>query len=73
MDIKLGYDMNGIQAASEIRKLPGYEKIPMVAVTAYAMQFDKDFFLSQGFNYYLSKPYSKNDLLKLTYQILSSS
>ena len=70
MDIGLGLGMNGIQAAAEIRKMPGYEKTPIIAVTAYAMKGDKELFLSQGMSYYLSKPYTKNDLLRLIKEIL---
>lgn len=73
MDIGLGLEMNGIQAAAEIRKISGYEKIPIVAVTAYAMESDKEFFLSQGLSYFLPKPFSKNDLLGLANQILDSN
>ncbi|MCL5030264.1 MAG: response regulator [Bacteroidetes bacterium] len=72
MDIGLGLEMNGVQAASEIRKIPGYDKTPIVAVTAYAMKSDKEFFLSQDLTHYLSKPFTKNDLLNLTSEVLSS-
>ena len=71
MDIGLGFGMNGMQAAVEIRKISGYENVPIVAVTAYAMQSEKELFLSQGLSHYLSKPFSKEDLLKLAEVILS--
>ncbi|HSE22994.1 MAG TPA: response regulator, partial [Pyrinomonadaceae bacterium] len=35
-------EMNGYQLARELRMLPGYESIPMVAVTGYSMFDDKE-------------------------------
>ena len=71
MDIGLGYGMNGIQAANEIRKINGYEETPIVAMTAYAMKGDRERFLSQGLTHYLSKPFTKDNLLDLLQNILS--
>ncbi|MHB1686193.1 MAG: response regulator [Ignavibacteriaceae bacterium] len=60
MDIKLDFGMNGIQATNEIRKINGYEYAPIIAVTAYAMKGDEQYFLSQGLSYYISKPFNLN-------------
>jgi len=57
MDIKLNFGMNGIQAAKEIRKISGYENVPIIAVTAYAMKGDREYFLSQGLSNYIAKPF----------------
>ncbi len=65
MDINLGLSRNGLQVAKEIRKIIGYEKTPIVALTAYAMPGDKEEFLANGCSHYLSKPFSKNELLNL--------
>ncbi|GAB6281970.1 MAG: hypothetical protein STSR0008_07140 [Ignavibacterium sp.] len=65
MDINLGLSKNGLQVVREIRKIEGYEKTPIVALTAYAMPGDKEEFLSSGCTYYLSKPFSKNELINL--------
>ncbi|MCL5028931.1 MAG: PAS domain S-box protein [Bacteroidetes bacterium] len=70
MDIGLGIGINGMQTASEIRKFPGYENKPIVAITAYAMKGDKELFLSSGCSHYLSKPYTKDDLMNLVMSIL---
>lgn len=72
MDIGLGFGMNGLQTTAEIRKISGYEKTPIVAITAYAMKGDKENFLSQGITHYLSKPYTKDDLMNLVNEILQS-
>lgn len=65
MDINLGLSKNGLQVAKEIRKITGYEKTPIVALTAYAMPGDKEEFLDNGCTHYLPKPFSKNDLISL--------
>lgn len=46
--------MDGVQCLQEIRKLN--PDIPVIALTAYAMQSDKDRFLSIGFSDYFPKP-----------------
>jgi two-component system, sensor histidine kinase len=72
MDIALGYSMNGIEAVRQIRKIPGYENIPIVALTAFAMVGDKDIFLSQGMTHYLAKPFLIKDLKNLITEILKN-
>ncbi len=70
MDINLGYGKSGVETALEIRNIEGYENIPIVALTAYAMQSDKEYFLSLGLTHYLSKPFEKSDLINLIEEIL---
>jgi two-component system, sensor histidine kinase len=65
MDINLGSGMDGIQTTQEIRKLPGYEDTPIVAVTGYALPSDKEKFLSSGLSHFLPKPFTQEDLVKL--------
>lgn len=62
MDINLGYGKSGLDVVKLIRKIPGYEKTPIVALTAFAMKGDKEEFLTLGCDYYLSKPYSGKEL-----------
>ena len=70
MDINLGMGMNGLELTGEIRKMPNYIKTPIVAVTAYAMKGEKEKFLEGGCSHYLSKPYSKRDILEIMTEIL---
>ena len=62
-------EMNGYQLAREIRKLPGYEAVPMLAVTGYSMFDDKERSLNAGFNAHLTKPIDTRALLKLIEQL----
>jgi len=58
-------EMNGYQLAREIRQLPDYAAVPMVAVTGYSMFDDKQRSLSAGFNAHLTKPIDPKVLLDL--------
>lgn len=58
--------MSGIQLVQEIRSLKNQKsEIPVVAVTANAMQQDLNTYLEQGMDHYLVKPYTENDLILL--------
>lgn len=72
MDIGLGFGMNGIEVTHIIRNIPGYEKTPVVALTAFAMKDDKSYFLSEGLTHYLSKPFRIIDLKNMVLEILKS-
>jgi CheY-like chemotaxis protein len=55
MDIQLpGCD--GQTLAKEFRQKPGFETVPIVALTAHAMRGDRERFLAVGFNGYIAKP-----------------
>lgn len=58
-------EMNGYQLARELRVMPGYEAVPMVAVTGYSMFDDKERSKSAGFNAHLTKPIDPRALLDL--------
>ena len=70
MDINLGRGIDGVTAAKEIRKTEKYIKKPIVALTAFAMKGDKEEFLNAGFTHYISKPFTKQNLLDLMKKIL---
>lgn len=63
MDINLKGKLNGIELTKELKKLPGYEKLPFIAFTAYASNNDEERFLSQGLSHYISKPFTKAELI----------
>lgn len=65
MDIQMPIK-DGIQALREIRQLDKERKqnTIVIALTAHAMIGDKERFIKEGFDDYLSKPLQKNDFLK---------
>jgi len=62
-------EMNGYQLAREMRTLPGYESVPMVAVTGYSMFDDKERSSNAGFNAHMTKPIDPRALLELIEQL----
>jgi CheY-like chemotaxis protein len=72
MDINLGSGIDGIETVRLIRELEYYKNIPVVALTGYAMEHDKDYFLSHNFDYFVVKPFSKVDLLNVIKEIKKS-
>lgn len=57
--------MNGYDLARTLRLLPGYDKVPMVAVTGFSMFDDRRRSLDAGFNAHLTKPIEPRVLLDL--------
>ena len=62
-------EMNGYQLAREMRTMPGYETVPMVAVTGYSMFDDKERSTKAGFNAHMTKPIDPRALLELIDQL----
>lgn len=62
MDINLGKGLTGVDLIRIIRELPLYKSTPIIAVTAFAMKGDKEEFLSSGFDFYLAKPFTREEL-----------
>ncbi len=62
MDIQLPL-MSGMEAMRRIRTFPGTENLPVIALTARAMEGDKEELISQGFDDYIAKPIDPYRLL----------
>lgn len=60
--------MDGFSTIPEIRKIPGYEKTPIIAVTVLAMLGDRQKCIDAGATDYISKPIiSKEFINKVKY------
>ena len=55
MDVQLP-DIDGVEALGRLRTDARTDSIPVLAVTAQAMQGDRERFLAAGFDGYVSKP-----------------
>jgi two-component system cell cycle response regulator DivK len=62
MDIQLP-DTDGVEALARLRSNPLTAAIPVLAVTAQAMKGDRERFIGEGFDAYLSKPIDLDELL----------
>ncbi len=71
MDISLGGSLDGLEVARRIREIKNYEDIPIVAVTAHVQKGDREKFLSEGCTHYLSKPFTKKELIDFLNQVLN--
>jgi PAS domain S-box-containing protein len=61
MDIQMP-EMDGLTATKTIRSIAGYEKIPIVAMTAHAMSGDRELSLAAGMNDHITKPINLSEL-----------
>ena len=64
--------MNGFEATQQIRLDPNLVHVPIIALTALAMEGDRDRCLEAGADEYLSKPVNLKQLVQLIQQLLTS-
>ena len=62
MDIRMPL-MNGIDATKEIRKMQ--VEVPIIVLTAYVENYDKEEAFAAGCNNYISKPININSLISI--------
>jgi two-component system, cell cycle response regulator DivK len=64
MDIQLP-DIDGVEALGRLRADGRTASVPVLALTAQAMEGDRERFLAAGFDDYLSKPVNVADLVAI--------
>ena len=74
MDIQMP-EMDGVQATRIIRgssEFGAKAKIPIIAITAYAMQGDREKFLRAGMDGYITKPVQLSELVSVLDQVVGA-
>lgn len=71
MDISLKHSISGLDLTRLIRAMPEYLHIPILAVTAHAMVGDKERILESGCDSYLSKPFSRMELINQINELMN--
>ncbi len=70
IDIGLPGKMDGVQTTKELKKIKNNNDKPYIAITAFAMTGDKEYFLSEGLTHYISKPFEFKELKELIEKVL---
>ncbi len=63
MDINMP-DMDGYSLTSKIKAMPGFERVPILALTANVMRGDKEKTLEAGCDGYIQKPLDIDQLVR---------
>ena len=57
--------MNGYELAEKLRALPGYESVPMIALTGFSLYDDRDRAVASGFYAFLTNPIDPTKVIDL--------
>ena len=69
MDINLGPGIDGLETTQRLRKIDGYRKTPVIALTGYTMESDREKILKHGCDDILIKPFSQTQLKSIMSKI----
>ena len=72
MDIQMPL-LDGYDATRRIKALPGMQRMPVVAVSSFAMKGDEEKARAAGCDAYVTKPYSPKQLLALVRRFLAKT
>ena len=61
MDMQLP-KLSGLEVTRKLRRIPAFDRVPILAVTAYAMKGDSETFIDAGCDAYLAKPVNTREL-----------
>lgn len=73
LDINLSEEQTGIELLHMLRKTTHGSRTPAIALTAYAMPGDRENFIEAGFDAYVSKPFTRDDLMGVIESTLSTA
>ena len=62
LDIQMA-DLNGVEVMKRLKGTPGFEDLPVIAITASVGGGARERLLAEGFDDYISKPVSLTELL----------
>jgi two-component system, cell cycle response regulator DivK len=72
MDVNLGRGkMNGTDTLKQIKQMPEYKTVPVIAITSYSYPEDEDELLNAGFDDYFAKPVEFSKLIDRINQYVS--
>ena len=71
MDIQMP-KMDGYTATRHVRQNPKYDNLPIIAMTAHALDSDKSLCISKGMNAHLAKPINPDDLFETVLKWLNA-
>ncbi len=69
MDLRLP-KMSGLEVTRKLRETPGFNRIPIIAITAYVIKGDKERVINAGFDAYLPKPFNTREFPGLVAQVM---
>lgn len=72
MDINMP-DVDGYTLTAQIKKMPGFESVPILALTANVMRGDREKVLEAGCDGYIQKPLDFDELLNEVERFLTRS
>jgi CheY-like chemotaxis protein len=58
-------DVDGYTLLAELRRMPGLEAVPAIALTGHAMDEDRERALAAGFAVHIAKPVDPEELLRV--------
>ena len=64
-------DADGYELLEQLRRLPGMEDVPAIALSGYAMEEDAARSIAAGFSYHLAKPVDPEKLIEVIQRLTS--
>ena len=68
MDVQMP-GMDGYEATRKIRRIAGFEKLPIVALTAGVLRQEQDAALRAGMNGFIAKPFNVDEMMETLQQL----